>query len=81
MKFDEIIKWMNAYEMKWGKKPSVVPISELEMMEIINSYPYVRDLGYGKDQVFGVDAQRSPGAEMMRQDMLEIGSKHENDTD
>lgn len=73
-KLQEIIKWIHLYQMKLGVKPKSIPISKAEINEIISDCPpYVCELERNRNQIYGIDVEVSPWAEMTRQKIPEIG--------
>lgn len=70
----KIVKWIQEYEIKFGRRPKMVPISAPEILEISDdSFPQVRDLACSGNQICGIDTETSYWAEMTRQKILEIG--------
>lgn len=71
---EKIRMWFYDCRAKFNQDPATVPISRPEMMEIITDFhPRMRQTGYGRNQIFGIDTEETPWAEEMRQNILDFG--------
>jgi len=71
----DIQKWIHEVMRKWGEAPKTIPISKVEVMELVRDYGYhyqVQQAYSSTPRMFGIGVEEVDYAESLRSRRLEV---------